>query len=504
MAKSSVFLAISYTKRMKVENAIRKYLESKGFEVTTGRDVTSGGNLCDELMSLVNECDFGVVVYNELRHNISYELGLLDALKKNVVLLKDENIHIDLDEELSDKKGIVFTSFYGEDTEDEIIEQLKENKGLGKALEKNITKRVSTQETKDAKEAAKLLVKSDLALGDISPEKIKELPNSEEIIKSLKKIKNLTAEGHLIKGNAYYSEKKFDEAIEEYTETIELNPKDADAYNNRGNAYSDIKEFDKAIEDYNKAIELNPKYAIAYNNRGVAHSDIKEFDKAIEDHNKAIELNPKYAIAYNNRGVAYRNIKEFDKAIEDYNKAIELNPKLAEAYNNRGVAYRNIKEFDKTIEDYNKVIELNPKYAEAYNNRGVAYSDIKEFDKAIKDFNKAIELNPNDAGTYQNLAEAYIINNNYKDSLAVAQKSLEISKDIKDIIVSKFLIVLSLILQGKGKKEEKELVEFCNQNKGYGLTFEFTTLKNALKDSKYSAKINNLTKLIEENAKRNS
>jgi hypothetical protein len=105
MAKSSVFLAISYTKRKKVENAIRKYLESKGLEVITGRDVTSGCNLCDEIINLIQKSDFGVVVYNELRHNISYEWGLLDALKKNVVLLNDENIHIDLDKELSDKKG---------------------------------------------------------------------------------------------------------------------------------------------------------------------------------------------------------------------------------------------------------------------------------------------------------------------------------------------------------------------------------------------------------------
>ncbi len=116
MAKSSVFLAISYTKRMKVENAIRKYLESKGLEVITGRDVTSGCNLCDEIINLIKECDFGVVVYNELRHNISFEWGLLDALNKNALLLKDENIHIDLDEELSDKKGLVFTPFFGEDT----------------------------------------------------------------------------------------------------------------------------------------------------------------------------------------------------------------------------------------------------------------------------------------------------------------------------------------------------------------------------------------------------
>lgn len=403
MPKSSVFLAISYTKKMKVENAIRKYLESKGLEVITGRDVTSGCNLCDEIINLIQKSDFGVVVYNELRHNISYEWGLLDALKKNVILLKDENIHIDLDEELSDKKGLVFTPFYGEDIENEIIEQLKKDKGLERALENNIEDRLTQYKTPDAKKATELLVKSDLQLGEISiSDSIKELPNSKEIIESLEKIKNLTADGHLIKGNAYYSDKKFDDAIEEY----------------------------KA------AIKLNPILSLAYYNRGLTNNKIKKFDRAIEDYNKAIELDPEFAIYYDSRGIAYENIKKFDRAIEDFNKAIELDPKSELAY--------------------------------------------------------------------LNLTEAYIICNNHKNSLAVAQKSLEILKNIKDIVVIKFLMALILILQGKGETEEKELIDYCNLNKGYEFTFEFDTLKNVLKDHKYSARIDNLIKLIEDNARRNS
>ena len=113
MGKNCVFLAISYTERRKVENAIRSYLESKGLEVITGRDVTSGGILCDEIITLIEECDFGVVVYNELRHNISYEWGLLDAMRKNVVLLKDVNIHINLEDEVSDKKVPFSLRFMG-------------------------------------------------------------------------------------------------------------------------------------------------------------------------------------------------------------------------------------------------------------------------------------------------------------------------------------------------------------------------------------------------------
>jgi Flp pilus assembly protein TadD len=38
-------------------------------------------------------------------------------------------------------------------------------------------------------------------------------------------------------------------------------------------AYADLKQFEKAVEDYDQAIELNPKDARAFNNRGVVYGN---------------------------------------------------------------------------------------------------------------------------------------------------------------------------------------------------------------------------------------
>src|SRR5262249_26318805 len=43
------------------------------------------------------------------------------------------------------------------------------------------------------------------------------------------------------------------------------------AYNNRGNAYMAKGEYDRAVQDYGESIKLNPDYARAFNNRGVAY-----------------------------------------------------------------------------------------------------------------------------------------------------------------------------------------------------------------------------------------
>jgi len=116
---------------------------------------------------------------------------------------------------------------------------------------------------------------------------------------------------------------------------------------------------DQAISDFTKAIELNPKDAIAFNNRGVAHDSLGQHEQAISDYNKAIELNPKYADAFYNRGIAHRNLGQHEQAISDYNKAIELSPKDAIAFIGRGVTAATLGKTDAAKRDLQKALALN-------------------------------------------------------------------------------------------------------------------------------------------------
>ena len=77
-------------------------------------------------------------------------------------------------------------------------------------------------------------------------------------------------------------------------------------------------DYDRAIADYNKALELDPKDATAYNNRGFTYDNKGDYDKAIADYDAAIRLNPEYARAYNNRGFTYDKKGDYDRAIADY------------------------------------------------------------------------------------------------------------------------------------------------------------------------------------------
>ena len=202
------------------------------------------------------------------------------------------------------------------------------------------------------------------------------------------------------RGLAYNEKGEFENAINDYSRAIELDPRDAKAYNNRGNAHQEKGEVEKAIKDYDMAIELDPCHAKAYYNRGAAYNEKGEFERAIEDCTRAIELDPCDANAYNNRGNAHRKKGEVEKAIKDYDMAIELDPCHAKAYCNRGFAYNEKGEFENAINDYKTAIQLQPDFVEAYDNRGLAYVSKGEFENAINDYTKAIQLNPNYISVY--------------------------------------------------------------------------------------------------------
>ena len=120
------------------------------------------------------------------------------------------------------------------------------------------------------------------------------------------------------KGNRLSNEEKLGFAFNIYNSLITEHSVNPEVYHHRGYAYMLVGEFDKAIEDFNETIELNPKHPVAYVNRGLAYHLLGEFDKAIVDFSKAIELNPKDLIAYLSRGNSYKSNANSELAIEDY------------------------------------------------------------------------------------------------------------------------------------------------------------------------------------------
>ncbi|MDP6959709.1 MAG: tetratricopeptide repeat protein, partial [Planctomycetota bacterium] len=108
----------------------------------------------------------------------------------------------------------------------------------------------------------------------------------------------------LEKGYASYKKGLYQDAIDSYTEAIQIFPNYGLAYRVRGDAKRQSKDNEGAISDYTSALKINPEDVTAYNLRGVAWSNLKDHQKAIADYTKAVSINPDYHWGYYNRALS--------------------------------------------------------------------------------------------------------------------------------------------------------------------------------------------------------
>ncbi|KAK1568205.1 hypothetical protein Q3G72_021673 [Acer saccharum] len=101
-------------------------------------------------------------------------------------------------------------------------------------------------------------------------------------------------------------------------------------------------KYAQAIDLYTQAIELNDQNAVYWANRSFAHTKLEEYGSAIQDASKAIEVDPKYLKGYYRRGAAYLAMGKFKEALKDFQQVKKLCP-------NDPDAAKKLKECEKAV-----------------------------------------------------------------------------------------------------------------------------------------------------------
>ncbi len=81
-----------------------------------------------------------------------------------------------------------------------------------------------------------------------------------------------------------------DRAAADFEEAAWIEPDDPEVQFNLGTAYLSMGDFEQAINNFTRAIDLNPGVADAHGNRAVAHAAISEDEKSEKDVAEAIRL----------------------------------------------------------------------------------------------------------------------------------------------------------------------------------------------------------------------
>ncbi|MDX1929648.1 MAG: tetratricopeptide repeat protein, partial [Pirellulaceae bacterium] len=220
-------------------------------------------------------------------------------------------------------------------------------------------------------------------------------------------------------------------SVDEQSQLIERQPKDASHYVNRAFALTQLQEFVEAANDYDHAIELEPDNERLYFLRGVFRMNcqlhelaladfervlaitggddaarehraglllrLNRYQEAIEDYAQLIAKYPENPLAYSGRAFAYAALGNNDRAQEDTNRAAEMSPELADGIHQRtqvASVYRLVhaQDYDSALEAANQMVTDCPDESLGYRLRAFVYWEREEFVEACEDYNRVIDL----------------------------------------------------------------------------------------------------------------
>ena len=100
----------------------------------------------------------------------------------------------------------------------------------------------------------------------------------------------------------------------------------------------------EAVEEFSKTLAIDPGYIAAYNGMGVSYDNLKKFDKAREAYYTAIQLAPEDFNAYNNLGYSLIMTRDYEESAEVLKKGIDINAGNEHMRNNLAMAYTALEE----------------------------------------------------------------------------------------------------------------------------------------------------------------
>lgn len=311
-------------------------------------------------------------------------------------------------------------------------------------------------------------------------------PDTKSAIAILEKAKldsQQNAELFLALGDAYYIEKKQNEAYSSYGNAVRIDPTMLRAKMQQGVLLKGAKSYDLAINSFNEVIAINPNYGPVYRElaetyynwgRNKASKSAENMQLAISNYDKYMSLTD-YSLASRMRRadflVLLKNWTELEK---EANKMIELdkvNPRIFRylAYSafengNIDVALKSLESFisnpnSKIIaKDYIYLSEIKFKKAIAADGLTI---DQTMYASGLVDLKKALELEPLATEDLSDIGKKLFSKKFYKESAPIFELGTKNAED-KNYVDDNIYYALSILYANSKKDVKADVNELKN------------------------------------------
>ncbi|MBZ5625336.1 MAG: tetratricopeptide repeat protein [Acidobacteriia bacterium] len=171
---------------------------------------------------------------------------------------------------------------------------------------------------------------------------------------------------YLKDGERYVKSGKYQEAVIQFRNALEIDPRFAAAHYELGRAYLALKNPDSAYRELTEAVTLDPANSDAQIQLATLLLGRRQLDQAQSLAQKVLAAEPGNARAHAILGEKYTLTRDFPKAIQEFLKVVEIEPQRVENYGALGAVYRAAGQLSEAEATYRKAITANPKSAPAH------------------------------------------------------------------------------------------------------------------------------------------
>lgn len=257
------------------------------------------------------------------------------------------------------------------------------------------------------------------------------------------------------KGNKAYKEKKFDEAIENYSKAIEIYPSELTFYTNQAAVYFEMKDYEKCIDYCSQAEEIAKqgyydfkKLSKALARKGNALFKMNKFEESIQCYKKAmLESNdPAYKDA----------MKKVEKAQKKAEEEAYLDPVKSEEHRENGNKLFSENDFPGAIKEYDEGLKRDPTNVKIFSNRAATYTKLMELPSAMKDIEKGLALDPNFTKLWVRKAKIHIMMKEYHKAMEACDKGLKVDPDNAELKSEKQKVMITIATSAGGGGADDE------------------------------------------------
>ena len=233
---------------------------------------------------------------------------------------------------------------------------------------------------------------------------------------------------HFVLGTILRRQDRFDEALDEFTESSRLMPGFPETHSQLSYLFYRTDDADDALAEARTALSMDPANAEAYRYLGLALYADGHYDAALHAFDEALARepagSPANADVYFDMGITHRDQGDLRRAAIAYRHALSLRPDFWEAHSNLGVVLHDQGKLDEAIAEYRAAKRLKPDEASVRNNLGNTLCDKEDFDSAITEFKDLYRQNPEWEGGHNCLARAYMSKRDYPSAIRELQAAI--------------------------------------------------------------------------------